>query len=397
MQEIRRFLDLLVERFTDVRGSLVASSLTFTSLLSLVPLLAVSFTVMGQLPMFAELGATLKVFLLTNLLPDKAGKVIATYAVQFSQKAENLTLFGGIALIATAVLLLMTIDRSFNAIWQVKRPRPIWNRFALYWLALTIGPVVLAASVAASTYAVTASLGVVGEPEWLRSVMLRSLPALLFCALFSYLYFAVPNRRIQPWHAIAGGVFAGAGIVLLQRLLGVYFSRFPTYTLLYGTFSAIPIFLVWLYSTWLVILIGAMVTAVIPEYLARRRLLPQTVAGRFYASLRLLGALEVAQRAGAQSSLAGLAAASRQRIEEAEAMLEAMREAGWVCESDEGGWLLVGSAGVLTPGQMFARFVFSPDELLRMGAPGDTAANSARELAAAISTALDRRASDQIG
>ncbi|GAA5180173.1 YihY family inner membrane protein [Niveibacterium umoris] len=397
MYEIRRFVDLLIERFVEVRGSLVASSLTFTTLLSLVPLIAVSFTVMGQLPMFSELGTTLKIFLLTNLLPDKAGKVIATYAVQFSQKAENLTLFGGIALIATAVLLLMTVDRSFNAIWQVKRPRPIWNRFALYWLALTIGPIVLAASVAASTYAITASLDVVADPAWLRTAVLRMLPVVLFSALFTYIFFAVPNRRIEPWHAAAGGIFAGIGIVVLQRLLGVYFARFPTYTLLYGTFSAVPIFLVWLYSTWLVILVGAMVTAVIPDFLARRRLLPQSVAGRFYASVRLLSALETSQKAGRLTSLAWLATASRQRIEETEAMLESMREAGWVCETDAGGWLLIGSAGAVGAKELFSRFVLSSEDIAKLGAADDEASQmSASELAAAIAGVLGQ-GKDQIG
>jgi len=398
MEEIRRFLELLIERFKEVRGSLVASSLTFTTLLSLVPLVAVSFTVMGQLPMFAQLGTTLKVFLLTNLLPDKAGKVIATYAVQFSQKAGDLTLFGGVALIATAVLLLMTIDRSFNAIWQVKRPRPVWNRIALFWLAITFGPVVLAASIAATTYAVTASLGAVDEPLWLRSIVLRMLPMLLFSTLFAYLFFAMPNRRIHPRHALAGGVFAGVGIVLLQRLLGVYFARFPSYTLLYGTFSAIPIFLVWLYSTWLVILVGAMITAVIPDFLAHRRVLPQTTAGRFYASTRLLSALEQAQRAGAVSTLADLAAASRQRIEETEAMLESMRDAGWVCESDDGAWLLVGTAGAVSAGKLFSRFVLSAADVARL-ASGDRplAAQSAQQLAEALARALDRHDADQIG
>lgn len=398
MEEVRRFLELLIERFKEVRGSLVASSLTFTTLLSLVPLVAVSFTVMGQLPMFAQLGTTLKVFLLTNLLPDKAGKVIATYAVQFSQKASDLTLFGGVALIATAVLLLMTIDRSFNAIWQVKRPRPVWNRIALFWLAITFGPVVLAASIAATTYAVTASLGAVDEPVWLRSMVLRLMPVLLFSALFAYLFFAMPNRRINPRHAIVGGAFAGVGIVLLQRLLGVYFARFPSYTLLYGTFSAIPIFLVWLYSTWLVILVGAMVTAVIPDFLARRRVLPPTVAGRFYASTRLLAALEQAQRAGVLSTLSELAAASRQRIEETDAMLESMREAGWVCESDDGGWLLVGAAGAVSPGQLFSRFVLSAADVAQL-ASGDQsgAAQSAQQMAAALARALDRPNTDQIG
>ncbi|MCX9157609.1 YihY family inner membrane protein [Niveibacterium sp. 24ML] len=399
MHEIRRFVGLLVERFSEVRGSLVAGSLTFTTLLSLVPLVAVSVTVIGQLPMFAQLGATLKIFLLTNLLPDKAGKVIATYAIQFSQKAENLTLFGGIALIATAVLLLMTVDRAFNAIWQIRRPRPLWSRIALFWLTLTFGPIVLAASIAATTFAITASLGAMDEPAWLRGFMLRSaLPVLLFSALFSYLFFAMPNRKIDRVHAMIGGLFAGVGIVVLQRLLGVYFSRFPSYTLLYGTFSAIPIFLVWLYSTWLVILIGAMISAVIPDFLARRNVLPPSAAGRLYASLRLVGVLDAAQRDRRVASLSALAAGSRQRIEETEAMLESMREAGWVSESDEGGWLLVGSAGSIDPAMLFSRFVIAADEIEGLSrGDADDAARASYEAITRVNEALRAKALAQIG
>lgn len=365
-RDVQRFARLVFDRFLAVRAMTVAGSLAFTTLLSFVPLLVVALTVIGQMPVFARLGRTLRAFLLENLLPDRAGKVIASYALQFSDKAVDLTLVGSLALTATAVLLLLTIDRVFNAIWMVKRPRPLWTRLAIYWMALTLGPLILAASIAATTFLVSASLGAVDEPLWLRHSAFKLLPPLLFTLFFTFLYRAVPNRRIRRAHALIGGLIAALGLVLLQRLLGIYFARFPSYTLLYGAFSVMPIFLVWLYSSWLVVLGGAIVAAVIPDYLAERRLLPGTVAGRFYAALRLADALIEAQREGRVPALVDLARISRQRIEETEAMLEAMRASGWVTETDAGDWVMVGSPASLTGGRLFSRFVLPFDELERL-------------------------------
>ena len=371
VRDIRRFALLVSERFLSVRALAVAGSLAFTTLLSFVPLLVVALTVIGQMPVFERLGRTLRSFLLENLLPDRAGKVIASYALQFSEKAANLTLVGSLALIATAVLLLLTIDRVFNAIWMVKRPRPLWARISIYWMALTLGPPILAASIAVTTYLISASLGAVNEPEWLRHSIFKVLPLLLFVLFFSFLYRVVPNRRIRWSHAMTGGVVAAVGLVVLQRLLGIYFARFPSYTLLYGTFSAMPIFLVWLYSSWLVVLAGAVVAAVIPDFLIERRLLPATVAGRFYAALRLAEALTDAQQKGCVPSLEDLARVSRQRLEETEAMLEAMRVLGWVTETDGGDWVMVGAPGSLHCGRLFARFVLPTDELERLARDED--------------------------
>lgn len=205
-RDVQRFARLVFDRFLAVRAMTVAGSLAFTTLLSFVPLLVVALTVIGQMPVFARLGRTLRAFLLENLLPDRAGKVIASYALQFSDKAVDLTLVGSLALTATAVLLLLTIDRVFNAIWMVKRPRPLWTRLAIYWMALTLGPLILAASIAATTFLVSASLGAVDEPLWLRHSAFKLLPPLLFTLFFTFLYRAVPNRRIRRAHALIGGL-----------------------------------------------------------------------------------------------------------------------------------------------------------------------------------------------
>lgn len=387
--EARRFLLLLVARFCAVRCALVAESLAFTTLLSLVPLLAVGLIAMRSLRVFDSLGVALRSFLLQNLLPDRAGKVITTYVLQFSQKASELTLFGTLGVLISSVVLLITVDRAFNAIWEVKRPRPWWNRFSIYWLAITLGPLLMAGSVAVTTYVVRVSVGAINELDGLQSFFLRILALTLFGMFFSFLYFAMPNRRVEPAHAVAGGLFSAVGISLLQRLLGLYFAKFPTYTWVYGAFSAVPIFLVWLYASWLVVLVGALICAVLPDFFAQKRWLPPSTAARFYAAVRLVSTLSVAQRQSRVMSLRKLSVASRQRIEETEGMLESMREAGWVTQNDEGNWLLVGQAGAVDAARLFERFVLTPAELSRLAESADPEEREAmRRVADRVSQAL---------
>jgi membrane protein len=255
----------IVRRFRNERCSQIAASLAFTTLLSLVPLLALALAVVSQLPVSARLGAALQQFLLQNLLPEKAGVVIANYVLQFSHKAGRLTIAGSALLVATAFVLMLTIEHAFNALWRVARRRRLVHRLFIHAMVLILGPALLGASLAATTFVVTTSLGWVDEPAWVRTVLGRLLPGLFLAGLCSLLFFAVPNRPVRLRHAAAGGVVAALGLLLLQRLFSLYVVRFPDYNLLYGAFAVIPIFLVWLHLCWSVVLIGALVTATLPD------------------------------------------------------------------------------------------------------------------------------------
>ncbi|MBZ0133025.1 MAG: YihY family inner membrane protein [Rhodocyclaceae bacterium] len=259
------FLKRCLTRFREERCTQAAASLAFTTLLALVPLLTVALVLITHFDLFSGLGTALRNFLLANLLPEKAGKVIASYALQFSQKTGRLTVLGMGMLVATALLLLLSIDRVFGKIWRVRQPRPLLKRIFVYLGVLILGPVVLGASVAVATYLLTASLGLVNEPRWLTSLLLKILPAGLLAALCGLLYYAMPNRPVATRHAIAGGIVAAIGFALVQRGFGLYVSAFPSYTLIYGAFATVPIFLVWLYLSWLVVLVGALTTAVLGE------------------------------------------------------------------------------------------------------------------------------------
>lgn len=265
------FVTRFVARFREERLSQVAASLAFTTLLGLVPLLAIALVVISHFELFSPLGEALRAFLLDNLLPDKAGKVIAGYAIQFTQKAGRLTLAGSMLLVATAVLLLLSIDRVFNRIWQAGRPRSLVSRVLLYLAALALAPVAAGLVIAVSTYLLTVSVGLLNEPPWVNALLFELLAVALVAALFALLYYAVPNAVVRRRYAVFGGIVASIGLDLMRRVFGFYLAKMSTYTLIYGAFAAAPIFLVWLYLSWLVVLVGALATALLGESGGGRR------------------------------------------------------------------------------------------------------------------------------
>ncbi|MDQ8022945.1 MAG: YihY family inner membrane protein [Moraxellaceae bacterium] len=360
------FLHMVLARFRDTRGMQIAGSLTFTTLLSLVPLVTVVLLVTSQFDGFSSIGVEARNFLVRNLLPDRAGKVITTYALQFSQKASNLTVLGTALLLVTAVMLLQTVDRTLNAIWNIPQPRRWYVSLPTYWVVLTLGPLFFALGVFAMVYVVKASVGAIDGPGWVRGFAFTLGTAGLMSALFAYLFHAVPNRRLNLWHSIAGGLIAGLGTMLVQRLFGLYLARLPNFTLIYGTFSVLPIFLLWLYASWCAILLGATVAASLPDFLARRRLLPDTPLGRFRAGVLLVRALTRAQHAGKTSTLDALATACGQTVGSVEGMLLRLAEGGVATRTEDGDWLLCASGDRITLGELTSYFLLeaAPRDML---------------------------------
>lgn len=244
-----------------------AAALSFATLIGLVPMIAAAFALISFLPVGAGLGLALEKFLLTNLLPDKAGIIIAKYIGQFASHAERVTLFGIAVLAATALMQMLTIERAFNHIWRVKSSRPLLRRLAMHSLALLLGPLAFGASIAAISFVAGVSLGFVNEPYWLNTIVIRGLlPFAFMTALFGLLYWGVPNKPVKAWHAVLGGAMAALGFGGLQKLFTLYITAgFTVNAVVYGAFSAFPVFLVWLYASWSVILIGALLVAELPQ------------------------------------------------------------------------------------------------------------------------------------
>lgn len=262
-----RLIARTARRFHGEHCVQTAAALSFATLIGLVPMIAAAFALISLLPVGAGLGQALEKFLLANLLPDKAGVIIAKYVGQFASRAGKVTFFGIAVLAATALMQMLTIERAFNQIWRVKSDRPLLRRLAIHGLALLLGPVAFGASLAAISLVTGISLGFVDEPYWVKTFVVRGLlPFAFMTALFGVLYWGVPNRPVKVWHAALGGATAAIGFAGLQKLFTLYIATgFTVNAVVYGAFSAIPLFLVWLYASWSVILIGALLVAELPR------------------------------------------------------------------------------------------------------------------------------------
>lgn len=262
-----RLILRVASRFRGEHCVQTAAALSFATLIGLVPMIAAAFALIALLPAGAGLGAALEKFLLANLLPDKAGVIIAKYLGQFALRAGRLTFLGIAVLGATALIQMLTIERAFNHIWRVKSTRPLLRRVVMHGLALLLGPLVIGGSLAAISFVAGVSLGFFNEPDWVNAFLIRGLVPFVFMAtLFGLLYWGVPNKSVNRWHAAFGGVIAALGFAALQKLFTLYIaSGFTVNAVVYGAFAAIPVFLVWLYASWSVILLGALLVAELPK------------------------------------------------------------------------------------------------------------------------------------
>ena len=351
---------IVLRRFSEDRCMQIASSLTYPSLLSIVPLVTVALTVIAAFPAFAHVTAALQTFILDNLVPASAG-VIANYTQQFSANAAKLTAVGIAFLIVTAIMLLLTIDRAFNDIWRVKRPRPVVQRIFVYWTLITVGPVLMGASLTLTSWLVGQALGLIRDVPRAAVVLLSVVPVLLTSGAFAMLYAAMPNRRIALGDAVLGGVLAGVAFEVMKRSFAFYVAQFPTYTLVYGAFATLPVFLLWIYLSWLVVIFGAVIVAALPEWRAvagQRRPAP---GSDFFDALQLLKILWYAHQRGQPVTLSELLAAVTVRIERVEGILDTMVSAGWVRRTLPNGWVLHRDATTITVEDIFQMFVFRGD------------------------------------
>ena len=259
--DLAGFARFVFRRWSEDRCAQIAGSLAFTTLLALVPVFATAVAVLSSAPVFAPVMAQVKAFLLANLAPEVARKIINGYLENFSASAARLTGAGIVAVLVLSVLLMLDIDRSLNAIWRVRRSRPYWLLVAGYVALLVAGPVLIGLSVTATTYVMTLSMGLLpAEGPW-HPVLYRVVPGAMSALAFFLVYVIVPHRRV-PWHhALAGSIVAGALFEAAKQLFGVYVRYAHTYSLVYGAFAAVPLFMLWIYLSWLVILLGAEITA----------------------------------------------------------------------------------------------------------------------------------------
>ncbi|WP_336770351.1 virulence factor BrkB family protein [Pantoea ananatis] len=259
------WLKLLWKRIDNDAMTTQAGNLAFVSLLALVPLIAVVFALFAAFPVFSDISVQLKNFIFTNFMPA-AGNTLQRYLEQFVANVHRMTAVGAVGLIVTALLLMHSVDSALNAIWRSDKKRPLVYSFAVYWMILTLGPLLAGASLAISSYLLSLKWINVTCVTSLVDQMLRFFPLLLSWLSFWLLYSIVPTQRVPSRDALTGALVAGLLFELGKKGFALYVTMFPSYQLIYGVLAVIPILFLWVYWTWCIVLLGAEITVTLDDY-----------------------------------------------------------------------------------------------------------------------------------
>lgn len=333
---VRRLAAHVWRHFGEDRLFDEAASLSYTSLLSMVPLLAVVFGVASIFPVFNQWSEKLKSFVFDNFVPA-SGDQIQSYLAGFLESVGKLTLTGTVVLIITALLLMIRIERTFNLIWRVPAARSIGNRVVMYWAVLTLGPLALGAAIALGAQPVFEQvvLGAADHSNW-RAFGVFSLTWLTFALMF----LLVPNRRVQFTHALTGALLSTILFSLAKQAFVTFVAK-ASFNVIYGALATIPIFLFWLYLVWIVILLGASLTASLTTFKDRRVDWGWPHKWGFLLAYRLVGYLWKAQQEGRALPVEKLLELLDGVTEPVLVnQLGLLFDAGFVTRNEDGSWLL---------------------------------------------------------
>lgn len=332
------FALFVARRLRDGRCLEAAGSLTFTTLLAFVPFLAIAVSVLSAFPIFEQFSNQFKIFLLTNLVPDSAGKIISVYMRQFADNADRLTAMGTLSLVVTALAMMFTIDTTFNRVWRVRKQRPWLVKTLIYWAVLTLGPLILGISLTLTSW--LAAQGASADSHGFIRAVLGSSSFFLSLAAFALLYRVVPNCPVPNRHAAVAALCAALAFEWMKTLFGWYIKQFGTFKLVYGAFASFPIFLLWLYITWVIVLGGAVISAALSYWRGGAwRRVPHP-GQRLHDAVHLLLALEQARLNGEIMKLSTLRRQLSLGQDELHELLERLAEKGWVQATRNEGWLL---------------------------------------------------------
>jgi len=363
----RQMLRTLWSRFQEVRLGMTASSLTFTTVLALVPLLTLALAIFTAFPIFAQMQEQLQRWLIDSLVPESISRQVLGSLTQFSRKASRLGLVGFIAVVGTSLALLVTIDRTLGQIWRVNRQRPWGQRVLIYWAGLTLGPILLGGSLMLSSYLFTGYLSGLGD--WLP-VSVRTLLDLvefsLLVACVTGLYYYLPNTRVDWRHALIGGTSVALGLELAKKVLAIYLAQMPTYSAIYGAFSAVPILLVWIYVMWVVVLLGAVLTSSLPEIGKQAKRHADGPGWSFRLALEILACLSTARLTSPQGlRMSELAQTLHLEHRHTQFVLDVLLALQWVGRLEqaepqrEATWVLLVDMNVLAIEPLFEKLCLS--------------------------------------
>lgn len=339
-----QFIGYLFKQFLSNQGILNAAALTYTTLFAVVPLMTVSYAMLAAVPSFQGVGQELQGWVFENFVPA-TGQVVQEYLNNFSSQARKLTAVGVALLAVTAIMMMKNIEAAFNRIWRVNEPRKGLSSFLLYWAILSLGPILIGLGLVLTSYIaslpfISSATEVVGKAR-----LLSMLPTLLSATAFTLMYVAVPNCRVPFKSAVMGGVVVALLFETAKRGFTAFVTQFPSYELIYGAFAAVPLFLLWIFISWVIILMGAELTRSITVYRTRDQ---RAKVHHFYIVIGVLHRLWVAQSQGQSVS-------DRVLLQEVDHLdqgrwdtyLKILLEGGIVKRSDQGEYLLSIDLGAL--------------------------------------------------
>ena len=288
---LKQFVLFTVERFSKDRCPSIAAELTVTSLLSLVPLMTVIVALLSLFPQFQSMESEVQGFIFRNLMPESS-EAIQTYVNQYVKNTQGLTSVGTVVLVLTSLMLMRTIDKSFNHIWQVKTKAAPVRVFLVYWAVLTMGPLLLAFSLGVSSY--FASLPLVSDVVHQQANLInRIIPMAMAFIAFTVMFIAVPNRSVKIKHALVAALITSLLFELAKYGFGVFVKQFSTYQLIFGALAAVPLFLIWMQLSWMILLIGAEICHALGVFQAENN---RQISQPFVVAARVLKLLVIAQR-----------------------------------------------------------------------------------------------------
>ncbi|SFC79018.1 YihY family inner membrane protein [Massilia yuzhufengensis] len=374
--EARDLVRFARRRLREEKLPQVAGSLTFTTTLALVPLLTIVLAILTTFPVFGQLRTALDTWFVQTLMPKAIANTISANLTQFASKAKGLSLLGAVLLLLTTTTMMGMIERAFNQIWGVRRPRPWSQRVLVYWALVSLGPIMFGLSLSATGQLFSATGGLVKSVPVLGVVFYTLVSVALTTGAYTLLYMAVPNRRVYWRDALWGGLAAAIAFEVAKRLFALFIRQFPTYAIIYGALAALPLFLVWMYVSWLVTLVGAVLAAALPVVKYERWNYQPSPGSAFVDAMAVLKVLHGSSQATGTALVSSAAIRAHTRIgyDEMTMLLEKMVTAGWVgrvqddvpagvrwgrgARESVDNWVLLADPGTVRLADVYRLFVF---------------------------------------
>lgn len=330
--EVRDLVKFARRRLNEEKLPQVAGSLTFTTTLALVPLLTIVLAIFTTFPIFSNFRTSLDAYFVQILMPKGIANTIISNLTQFASKATRLSAVGAVALLFTSAAMMGMIERAFNQIWRVREVRPLPQRIMIYWALVSLGPLMFGLSITATTQLVMATSDIAHAAPFLGTLFYTIVSVALTTGAYTLLYMAVPNRFVDWRDAVWGALVAAIAFEIAKRLFAMFIRQFPTYAIIYGALAALPLFLLWIYLSWVITLVGALLTAALPVVKYERWWYEPVPGGAFVDAMAILKVLHGGARATDSALVTSATIRSHTRIgyEEMTTLLDKMVAEGWV-------------------------------------------------------------------